>query len=389
MFDHTHYVPILRWKMGEKRAVKSLLQAEKARITPLLEWSRPGEVAPEEDREVPTPTPRALAKDILKHWGSRPFFYDPYWFWAGNLDGDTTKLARYAAELANGGPRPIPVLRLNDGSAYRSALSPLTSGRGVCIRLPYADLIEGNLHNRMMVFFANTECTPSIVHVVADFEAHYREVDIAALCAQLPHIGQYRTFTVASGSFPIDLREFKGPQVFYLPREEWLGWHAQVDKPLPRRPTFADYATLHPVLTSAKKGLNPSATIRYTTDDHWLVMKGEGLYNEDGPGHEQYVANATLLTQRRDYRGPDFSAGDRYIRDVATAAAGTGSPTTWVQAGVNHHLTFVARQVDELINGTSRHEAPAESAPSVTPHRASVRKGGSTPLHRDRDTERR
>lgn len=36
MFDHTHYVPVLRWKRGERAAVKALHSNDKVRMTPLL-----------------------------------------------------------------------------------------------------------------------------------------------------------------------------------------------------------------------------------------------------------------------------------------------------------------------------------------------------------------
>jgi len=341
VFDHTHYVPILRWKAGEKRALRALPPKDKARMTPLIEWSRPGDVAPEEDREKPTPEPRALAQDVLKHWGPRPFFWDPRWFCVGNLGGDPLTLGRYAVELRDGGLRPIPVLRLND-------------------------VVEPDLPDRLAQFLVAMALSPGAVHLIADFEMYYRQVDVAELCARLPDVVRYLTFTVAAGSFPVDLREFKGPQVFYLPREEWLRWREQIEEQLARRPTFGDYVTIHPVLTSAKRGLNPSATIRYTTEEHWLVMKGEGLHNEDGPGYEQYASNAALLMKRRDYRGPEFSAGDRYIEDVAILSSGPGSPTTWVQAGVNHHITFVLRQIRDLFQAPVGREGVAKSSRNTT-----------------------
>lgn len=115
MFDHRHYVPILRWKAGEKRALKGLLPRDKAGMTPLFEWSRAGEVSPEEDRVTPVPTPRELDADILKHWGARPFFCDSHRFCSDHLGSDLIALRRFATELANGGLRPIPVLGLGDG----------------------------------------------------------------------------------------------------------------------------------------------------------------------------------------------------------------------------------------------------------------------------------
>ncbi len=40
MFDHTHYVPLLRWKRGERGALKWLEPTDKASMTPLLELLR-------------------------------------------------------------------------------------------------------------------------------------------------------------------------------------------------------------------------------------------------------------------------------------------------------------------------------------------------------------
>ena len=94
--------------------------------------------------------------------------------------------------------------------------------------------------------------------------------------------------------------------------------------------------------------MNVSASIRYTTDDHWLVMRGEGLLNEDGDGHAQYPANAQLLMQRPEFRGSDFSFGDNYIYERPKNRDKPGTPRSWVTAGVNHHLTFVVRQIANL-----------------------------------------
>lgn len=370
MSESPHYAPILRWKAGEKRALRDLPPAHKARITPLIEWSRPGEVTPLEDRKRSTPQPRDLSGDILKHWGCRSFFCDLTWFWVDKLDRDAEKLRRYAEELAGCGLRPIPVLSVSDAADYWNALAPLTRSSGLCVRVQHADVVAPALADRIDRLLLTTRHAPAEVDLVADYGMHYRDSDIATLCTLLPHIPEYRTFTVAAGSFPRDLREFKGPQVVYLTRHEWVRYHDQVQKGLPRQPAFGDYATLHPVLTQASGGLNPSASIRYTTDDAWLVMKGEGLHNDDGPGYEQYHGNAALLTQRREYRGPTFSAGDRCISDTARRMIGPGNPTTWVQAGVNQHVTFVGQQVSEFFETVS---APARVASAPTERRMLVR----------------
>jgi hypothetical protein len=77
-------------------------------------------------------------------------------------------------------------------------------------------------------------------------------------------------------------------------------------------------------------------------------MKGEPLRNEDGPKFAQYPASATLLRESEEFYGPEFSYGDMYISRISIDGALTGSPTTWLQAGINHHLTVVSRQIASL-----------------------------------------
>lgn len=100
--------------------------------------------------------------------------------------------------------------------------------------------------------------------------------------------------------------------------------------------------------------MNVSASIRYTTDDHWLVMRGEGLLNKDGAGHAQYPANAQMLMERPEFCGRDFSFGDNYIYERPVKIDQPGIPRNWVTVGVNHHLTFVVRQIERLFELSSR-----------------------------------
>jgi len=37
MFDHKHYVPVIRLKCGERIALRALSPEDKARLTPLLQ----------------------------------------------------------------------------------------------------------------------------------------------------------------------------------------------------------------------------------------------------------------------------------------------------------------------------------------------------------------
>ena len=154
--------------------------------------------------------------------------------------------------------------------------------------------------------------------------------------------------TVTAGSFPPDLSHLEVAE-HMLPRVEWQLWkRIAASRHTSRIPLFGDYAVLHPFVRPNFRGMNISASIRYTTDDYWVIMRGEGLRNEGGAGFDQYPANAELLMQRQEYCGAEFSYGDRYIFERPSKKENPGNPTTWIAAGVNHHITFVARQTAML-----------------------------------------
>lgn len=83
-------------------------------------------------------------------------------------------------------------------------------------------------------------------------------------------------------------------------------------------------------------------------------MRGEGLLNKAGAGHAQYPANAQLLMERPEFCGRDFSFGDNYIYERPMKSDQPGTPRNWVTVGVNHHLTFIVRQIARFFELPSR-----------------------------------
>jgi hypothetical protein len=82
-------------------------------------------------------------------------------------------------------------------------------------------------------------------------------------------------------------------------------------------------------------------------------MRGEGVRNDDGPGFAQWPANAKLLCGRPEYCGADFSDGDGCIRERSILGGKTGNAETWLRAGINHHLTFVVRQLARMADSVA------------------------------------
>jgi hypothetical protein len=353
MFDHLHYVPILRWKGGERGALKELRAADRQLITPILEYSRPGEVqSREDDDEGAYSLVEKLKADVLRSWGYSAAFFDALWLHATLPSVQrSAEVIRFFREIADSGGRLIPVTGFHRGTPFQTLTARLLEKKcssSVCLRLVRQDIDRPKLAHEIDALLELLGVGPSSVDLVVDLQfIDSSGFTLSPMCSRLPRLTEWRTFAVVAGAFPKDLTGF-GKGIHRFPRYDWRTWKGEVGLPLARKPAFGDYATLHPVLARYVPGMNTSASIRYTLDEEWLVMRGEGLRNEGGPGHKQYHGQAQLLTSRKEYSGRDFSYGDAYIYEVGKKKEQTGTPTTWIRAGVNHHLTLVARQIASL-----------------------------------------
>jgi hypothetical protein len=337
-FKYDHYVPVLRWKRAERVGLRELGDNVRRQITPFLE------LVPTADN-----TASKLSDEIKRTWAFAPFFMDFI-----NLPDTQEKdiVATVSNALRMGGMRPIFVTGLSRASHYQTAIARAvaTDKRGACIRLYPHDLASSWLPIHLADVLQLLGLQPENVDIVADYQ---RLADFAMpfqeLCKKLPHLTRWRTFTVISGAFSKDLTEYDKNGQYIRPREDWLFWHAHKNARLERRPTYGDYGIQHALYKEPPERSNPSASIRYTSDDYWVIMRGEGLFNEDGPGNAQYGANAQLLCEREEFCGRSFSYGDKYIHNLSNGF-GTGTPETLLRAGTNHHITFVTDQLSKSLS---------------------------------------
>ena len=132
-----------------------------------------------------------------------------------------------------------------------------------------------------------------------------------------------------------------------IPRYEWQ-LYKKVVQALhakgARLPSFGDFAVNHPrVLPQDMRLLKPSANIRYTTDDAWLIAKGTNVRKKGG--YEQFRYLCKSIVDSQYYMGRQFSYGDEYIFTCASGSEKTGNPTTWRKVGTNHHLEKVVKDI--------------------------------------------
>lgn len=358
MFGPRHYVPILRWKRAERVALRMLKGEHRALLTPLLELT-PRSFAPRKTKknELKIPDPNQVladaADDMCASWGQAPFFVDlchlnP----VPKTRGGTHPLVVLAERAQIWRLALIPVTGLHRTDDYQRAVSSVVNSNscGVCVRLRPADIESCTLDADLRALLRGLSLEKTQADLLLDCRVWTGETtDFSGLVSLIPDTRAWRTLTIASGAFPRFLTGM-APGQHFLDRGDWLAWcaHTAARSKLSRIASYSDYTIQHADFSEPPEGGNFSASIRYTIEHHWLIMRGEAVFKENGPGFDQWPANAQLLREHEEFRGRDFSYGDQYIFEIGGQSAKTGNPETWLRAGINHHMTFVARQVANL-----------------------------------------
>lgn len=368
MFNHKHYVPILRWRAAEKGALLKLREEHKALVTPLIEF-----IMPQSNNGDTEKTPKELlqesvdkfsenlssiADQVMKYWGRSAVFIDVQLI-DGSIRAETLKQILEHGKQLDIFMIPvitiIPVVGFESDTQTRHVAVEFAkqSGHGICLRITDSNFKEKSLSNDIGNFLLSNKLDTKEVDMLIDFKIIDENTSVDTLATKInaiPHVEKWRTFTVAGGAFPKDLSHMEKHNQHDIPRSDWVIWRALMNK-LERQPSFADYTVQYPIYLPQTSAANPSASIRYSLEEKWVIVRGEGLRNPKGAGFKQYPAQAQILTNQKNvFKGENFSAGDAYIaekaKDIKTKK--TGNPKTWLEAGINHHVSLVVDQIANL-----------------------------------------
>ncbi len=111
---------------------------------------------------------------------------------------------------------------------------------------------------------------------------------------------------------------------------------------LRRRPTYSDYVIAHPDPVEDQSGpaINMTASLRYSTEDTVLIVKGVRVREN---GSALFPDLLRQLVARPEFAGQAFSRGDGWIEAAAKRDVGPGNAQKWREAGTSHHLTMITR----------------------------------------------
>jgi hypothetical protein len=230
------YVPILRWKQAEKLALRHLHNEDRDRITPLIEITPKSFDPPKAGKnEGKRPDPRLVledhVKELLEDWQYAPFFLD-FCLIDGliPLIGGVRHPLVYLAEIAQLYKlHMVPVIGLKRRDEYKSAVSRVfqMDGRGICLRVLAKEIPQSAFAQRVKAILNRLGLDESKVDLFLDYQAiDPQEPDLRTILTNIPRLGEWRSLTVASGAFPMDLQGCKlGSNL--IPRTDWLNWKRQ------------------------------------------------------------------------------------------------------------------------------------------------------------------
>ena len=343
--DPTSYVPVLKVKRGEKSALGAVAPSLRPRITPLLEIVERTQT--EIDSHLNTAF-KGLSENLT---GYPRCFLDTH-----EIEGDGPATAAAVFRRATeAGISFTPVTGVTRTVDVAAALQYGSSG--VAVRLTRGEFESGVLPQAIPAFLQKSGLKPEEIDLIIDlgpvndFVAQGVIGLSNAFVAEVPYHTKWRTFIISGCAFPPGMGQVPRNSHAYVDRAEWIAWRDNFranPNRIPRVPTFSDCAIQHPI---GVEGFNPiimqpSASIRYTLLECWLLIKGEGT--KSSPARDQFRGLATQLVSgvhRNSYMGRNHCPGCELIDGAANGYPRLGSPEVWRRIGTIHHISTAIRQL--------------------------------------------
>lgn len=348
-FGPDHYVPVLKVKRGEKKALQRISPILQPRITPLLEIVE----------RKPPKTLHAHLDNAFANLAESVNSYPRCFLDVHELVADGEPAAVEVFQRATDvGIVFTPVTGISRTADVAPALTHRANG--LALRLARAEVEQGGLARRINAFLSTHGLTPEQLDLILDLggvedlviEGAGALTD--AFMAEVPDHQRWHTFTVSACAFPKSMGVVQKNSHALVERTDWVAWKNQLygrRDGLQRLPTFSDCAIQRPegVEGFDPKRMQVSASIRYTLEEDWLLLKGQGM--KSMPLGEQFPALARKLVRGNlssNFYGSGHCNGCELMQAAAAGAPKLGSPEVWRQLGTIHHISVVTQALASL-----------------------------------------
>lgn len=286
------------------------------------------------------------------------------------IDGQSPSKLAFETLYARG-QRVIPVLPLDpDPLALGATLEAVDQHQnGLCIRVEGSDVIrapELTIRSLQRVVLSFSSGAPGIDLIIDFGKLNFDRDDIViATIAFLRMIDGYgfsfRNVTFA-GSTVVDFvnEAANDPNTTgSVIRTEFAAWMRIArmygwDRSL----HFADYSVIRPGYMDSVPNKDTNAKIRYTSGAHTHYIRG--CSKRLVPFELQYPQLAKRLTSSYFFKNKHFSYADDFFAKVASGYGNSTDPGQWIQLDSNHHLSYVARQVESFSALTAKERTSDE-----------------------------
>lgn len=339
------YMPILKWKQGEQRALKEFPSDLKHCLLPIIELMK---------LKIPSGTtvltainnelPKIVKTMVAANFDEYSVGIDTSLMMPAHND---IRLTIYMAnKLHKSGIKVVPVLHPSMLFHNITEITKLTDFPELILRVKPSTVLP-----EQIVFLLNEIKQNFLLehrwHVVLDThdvvstQAASLTSQVGPFITKLQAIPYIETITFSGGSFPMSMQGISQGSNS-IDRVEWIAY--QQLKPTFPDLKFGDYSVTNPVLMEVEdpSKMNPSVQIRYTRNNDWLVFKAGGSKTS---GMGQYNDLCRLLIMHGDYNQPPFSYGDKNYWHHAQPSSTSGNYMTWRRDATSHHIVYTTRQL--------------------------------------------
>ena len=353
------YMPQLKWKAGELKAIGTARGAVGGRLLPLFVIPPSGAFDHSEGRTLGTAEYiRSFGTKLAASWIDGPVFVDGV-----HIDDEKHKNAvgQHAltellerARLAH--VMACPVTSLSRSAEYQQAVRRFrhhNPGWPVCIRLSLSELDILASNERLNSFLNQFDAIAAETVLLVDggpiFIPDVDQLATLIIEALSPLSGGPSFSKVFWGSttFP-EKHGLKAGQTGAWARTDWQVYKRLVERSreLPITPLFSDYALEFPAQYKPVQA-SPVAHLRYSSEDHYMMVRG--TTTKKPYGYKAIFDVAQTLLAHEDFKGSAFSLGNSYMANLVAPNAKTGNASLWRWASTDHHISLVMQSLGKLL----------------------------------------